>query len=289
MQAFYTLAQQCKVLKLRIYIQFEQATVLPAFKGSMLHGWLGHAIKHIDERVFFALYGEHESQQPKPYVICPNEDHKTHWQEKELYYFDILLIGEVTTFAEILLEAIKYGQTLGFGKQKTPFSLVSISSVLPNSEKAGVHILPISQWLTLSEPDITSIELALHFTTPVRLKVHGKVLQHNLPELPFLLKHIARRFTQLCQFWVCDDPELLQACYFNLPILEQYEQQNHTHHEAWQRYSLKENNQIPFGGIKGQVSYYGEISQAIPWLQLGEFMHIGGKTTFGLGKYKLIY
>ncbi|MFT5815044.1 MAG: hypothetical protein ACI9VT_002815, partial [Psychroserpens sp.] len=81
-KALTLLAQQCDLLKLRIYIQFKQSTVLPAFKGSMLHGWLGHAVKHIDERAFFALYGEHDNQQPKPYIICPNEDHKTHWQAK---------------------------------------------------------------------------------------------------------------------------------------------------------------------------------------------------------------
>lgn len=38
----------------------------------------------------------------------------------------------------------------------------------------------------------------------------------------------------------------------------------------------------------GQVSYLGEIANARPWLQLGEQLHIGGKTTFGLGHYTVI-
>ena len=43
-----------------------------------------------------------------------------------------------------------------------------------------------------------------------------------------------------------------------------------------------------FDGLKRQVSYFGEIAPALPWLQIGEKLNVGGKTTFGLGKYQLI-
>ncbi|AOW76260.1 hypothetical protein A3Q34_04935 [Colwellia sp. PAMC 20917] len=288
MQALTLLAQQCDLLKLRIYIQFKQSTVLPAFKGSMLHGWLGHAVKHIDERAFFALYGEHDNQQPKPYIICPNEDHKTHWQAKEVYYFDIVLIGQITQLAPTVFKALEYGQKLGFGSQKTPFSLISVSSLLPGKIKAGIHITSLLDWLTISPDAFEQRELAVNFITPVRLKFHGKILQNQAPNLPLLLKQISRRFSQLCQFWVCDEPELLRALYQELPVLGEHEQSDHIYFENWERFSLKEQRQLPFGGLKGQVSYYGEIAQALPWLQIGEQLSIGGKTTFGLGKYQLI-
>ena len=79
MKALTLIAQQCDLLKLRIHIQLKKETILPAFKGSMLHGWLGHALKHVDDRAYHALYGEHDNQQPKPYIICPSEDHKTQY------------------------------------------------------------------------------------------------------------------------------------------------------------------------------------------------------------------
>jgi hypothetical protein len=56
----------------------------------------------------------------------------------------------------------------------------------------------------------------------------------------------------------------------------------HAYFEDWQRYSKKEQVNLPFGGLKGQVSYCGDIAQALPLLTIGQHLHIGGKTTFGL-------
>ena len=74
--AFHFLAERFSLLKLRVYVQFQQGTELPSFKGSMLHGWFGHAIKAVDEHAFFVLYGSHGNQQPKPYLVCPSDDLK---------------------------------------------------------------------------------------------------------------------------------------------------------------------------------------------------------------------
>lgn len=289
MRALTLFAQQCDLLKLRIYIQFKQDTVLPVYKGSTLHGWLGHALKHVDERAYFVLYGDHAGQQPKPYVICPNEDHKTHWQANEVYYFDIMLIGQVTQLAPVLLKAVEYGQKLGFGSHKKPFQLLSVSSLLPGKIKAGLHVCSLIDWLTIIPETFEQQEVAINFVNPVRLTVQNKLLQHQAPNLTLLLKQVSRRLGLLCQFWVCDEPELINALYQELPILGDYEQNDHTYFESWHRPSLKEKIKLPFGGLKGQVSYYGEISASLPWLQAGQQLHIGSKTTFGLGAYQLIF
>ncbi|MGH8590087.1 MAG: CRISPR system precrRNA processing endoribonuclease RAMP protein Cas6, partial [Gammaproteobacteria bacterium] len=41
------------------------------------------------------------------------------------------------------------------------------------------------------------------------------------------------------------------------------------------------------GGLLGQITYRGDLSPFLPWLALGEWMHIGGKTSFGLGRYTI--
>jgi CRISPR/Cas system endoribonuclease Cas6 (RAMP superfamily) len=44
---------------------------------------------------------------------------------------------------------------------------------------------------------------------------------------------------------------------------------------------------MSFGGLLGEIGYAGELAPFIPWLTLGQWTGIGGKTSFGLGLYNL--
>lgn len=300
--AFQTLASRFSLLKLRIYVQFQQDTEQPSFKGSMLHGWFGHAIKAVDEHAFFILYGNHENLQPKPYIVRPNEDLKTQWRKNEIYHFDIILVGDAIRFGESVVEACRYGQKLGLGPKRTPFSLISLCSITPYALKAGLHSTQLSDWLIASpvlepqrydgEPQRydgePQVEIAIHYQTPIRLKSAGNIIKNRVPGLDEWLNHIIRRWKTLSEFWVTSSDELFNQLYQELPLLGDYETHAHLYFEDWQRYSHKERNHLPFGGLKGQVSYFGDISPSVPWLMVGQQLHIGGKTTFGLGYYDLI-
>ncbi len=290
--ALYHLASNFKLLKLKVFIQLEQDTVFPAFKGSMLHGWFGHALKQADEQAFFICYGEHSAQQPKPYLICPSDDHKTHWHQGELFSFEISLFGDATKLIDPIVIALKLGEKMGLGSMRTPFKVISISTITANGLKTGAHVLTLEHYLVnkLDEmPELNRIELALAISTPMRLKYNGQVVKKQAPPLEFWINAILRRLTQLSRFWVTDNQDLLNDLYAQRPRISHCETTSHCYFEDWQRFSKKEQSNLPFGGLKGQVSYYGEISQALPLLILGEQLHLGGKTTFGLGKYQLIH
>ncbi|MEN9464696.1 MAG: hypothetical protein RL217_877, partial [Pseudomonadota bacterium] len=64
---------------------------------------------------------------------------------------------------------------------------------------------------------------------------------------------------------------------------------NSSYFEDWQRYSNSHQQFLPFGGLLGEFSYQGDIYNALDWLKVGQVLQIGGKTSFGLGCYKLIY
>lgn len=286
--AFEYLSQEFSLVKLRFYIQFQEAALLPSFKGSMLHGWFGHALKAVDERAFHVLYGSHDQQQPKPYAVCPNDDLKQDWHKHEIYHFDIVLFGQACQLAQVVIDTANYGQKLGLGAHKTRFTLLSVCSVLPSSLKAGVHINTLKDWLPSNiESLATTKEIALHYRTPVRIKALGKIVQ-QAPRLDEWLNHILRRWSQLTCFWVLEDQDLFNQLYDERPRIGDYDMISHVYFEDWQRYSKKDKQHLPFGGLKGQVSYCGDIAQALPLLSVGQQLHLGGKTTFGLGAYQLI-
>ena len=41
-------------------------------------------------------------------------------------------------------------------------------------------------------------------------------------------------------------------------------------------------------GVIGTVSYEGDISEFMSLLKLGEYVHVGKGTSFGLGKYEIL-
>ncbi|PID41618.1 MAG: hypothetical protein CSB48_13870 [Proteobacteria bacterium] len=288
--ALHHLASRFPLLKLRVTLAFQHDTVLPAFKGSMLHGWFGHALKRSDEQAFHICYGEHDQQQPKPYIICPNNDHKTHWHKGELYDFDLTLFGSAIRLQDAIVTALTLGEKMGLGDQRTPFEIISIASCTAAGLKPGLIPSTLSDYMAQSDFDPFfegNMELAIQMITPVRLKYRGEIVKRHAPGLGAWCNHILRRLSQLSRFWVIDDDELLDAIFNERPPLREQEMTSHCYYEDWQRFSLKQKAQLPFGGLKGQVSFYGEINHAIPLLKIGEQLHLGGKTTFGLGKYQL--
>lgn len=56
----------------------------------------------------------------------------------------------------------------------------------------------------------------------------------------------------------------------------------------WPRYSPREDAWMRYGGWLGEITYEGDIGPFVPLLRLGEWLHVGGKSVFGLGRYRMI-
>lgn len=295
--AFETLVHSFNVLKLHISVQFQHNVRLPEYKGSMLHGWFGQALKNHDSNAYQVLYAINDNQShPKPYIICPNEDHKQDWKKGEILSFEISLLGDAIGLANNVIDALRYCKRYGFGEDRHDMVITSIASVTPFGLRAGIHPYSLSNWIEYSGFDPYhegDKEIALTFLTPTLLKKrsdNNKASSINEHELSlFDISNAAlRRLTQLSSFWLVDNQELTNAVYDERPTVFKCETDRHLHVEDWQRHSIKHNKKLPFGGLKGQISFYGEVNHLIPLLKVGEMLHIGSKTTFGLGKYKVI-
>ena len=44
---------------------------------------------------------------------------------------------------------------------------------------------------------------------------------------------------------------------------------------------------MKMGGFIGSITFEGDFKSYLPFLLLGEYIHVGKGTSFGLGKYKI--
>lgn len=283
----HTLAARFPYLQLRFFLRLHQGGRLPAFKGSLWHGWLGHMVKG-NSPLYHLLYGEHEGQQPKPYVIRTDGNRQEQWQAGELITFDVILLGAATQAAEHLIAHLSKTACCGLGFERLGVSIHSVATVTPQGLQPGLHHGVLADWLS-AKPLTLWHEVALQLESPLRMKYQGQIVKQGPLPLSFLLEQIARRWSLLTHFWVDDHPHWRTLLQQALPNLGDHQTQGTCLRvEDWQRYSVRQKEHLPFGGLTGQLCYQGDIAPALFWLQIGERLHIGGKTTFGLGQYQLI-
>lgn len=275
-----------KILKLAVLLQLQDDCTLPAYKGSMWHGWLGNALRVVNDAVFNQLYQSLGGEQPKPYAISPGDNAKTQWRKHEFIEFGITLFGEAVKHATTLVHALQAGQVMGIGSSRTALKLVMLSNLSPTGPV--LHIQPYRLADYLQPVPAAQEQMALHLLTPLRVKHLGKVLKTQESLTPALvIATIRRRLLQLNRYWGTVTETELEAM-MTRPIATVSGCYGSVYYEDWQRFSLKQHEFLPFGGLTGVLFFEGVPAEAYQWFQLAALLQIGGKTTFGLGCLKVV-
>jgi CRISPR/Cas system endoribonuclease Cas6 (RAMP superfamily) len=55
----------------------------------------------------------------------------------------------------------------------------------------------------------------------------------------------------------------------------------------WERYSNRQETRMKMGGFMGEITYEGDFEPFLPYIRLGEYMHVGKGSSFGLGRYEV--
>ena len=126
-------------------------------------------------------------------------------------------------------------------------------------------------------------EIELAFLTPTSIKVNGK-WTNNLTFEHFI-RNLLRRIRFLSYFHCGEDLDIDAR-----GLIEASTSVDHDSRLKWlrrDRYSYRAEKSVPMGGFIGKVRFEGKLEPFLPFIYLGEYLHIGHHTAFGFGQYRL--
>jgi hypothetical protein len=301
-----------------VYQAGKEGVILPPFKGSVFRGAFGHVFKEMfcfcpnqnhknSEHMSDCIYGyifetkpsedsavlkKYESV-PRPFIIEPPLDEKQYYYPGERITLDFLLFGKAVKYFPYFISTLKKMGEIGIGRGKHTLFLKQVflqdlqgyltKCVYDDHDGIVKQIQPVSVGSivnrTIKNQEISKCKV--YFITPTRMKWEGSYILE--PEFHIVLRNTVRRITSLLYFH--------HDTLLDIDFRSMYEEaskikliQQKVEWKDWERYSNRQQERIKLGGIVGEATYLGELTPYLPWLYLGEMVHIGKNAVFGLGK-----
>ncbi len=127
--------------------------------------------------------------------------------------------------------------------------------------------------------------ITVSLRTPLRIRFDGQITD-NL-EFHVLLRNLLRRIASLSYFHCGKRLDVdFRGLIENSRAVRQTASDIYWY--DWKRYSTRQEEWMSLGGVIGSVLYEGDMSDFMVLLRLGEYVHVGKGTSFGLGKYEMV-
>jgi hypothetical protein len=230
---------------------------------------------------------------PRPFVLEPPVEIKTDYSPGERLDFNLVLIGRAIDYLPYFVVVFREMGQAGLGRGRRPFILEEVTALgLEQTDLLYTRATNTVRSIDLSYSGATLIaqtslqgnQLRVEFETPIRLVDGGR--QAEVPEFHIFFRQALRRISALAYF---HHGHSLDADYAGLAERSRRVTlvENKTRRHGYERFSRRQNQRINMGGLVGTAVYEGNLAEFLPWLALGEHVHVGKNTVFGLGKYRI--
>lgn len=288
--------------------------ILPTYKGSTLRGGFGNAFKKIVcvarekicdhcllkgkcvySYVFETPLPPDTSKMrkypfaPHPFIITPPLEKNRIYKKGESICFELTLIGRSIEYLPYFIFTFEELGKLGLGKGRGGYQLEEVKcqeeTVYSSRTKTLRDVYKIVGIKDLGLPATHLPALQLNFLTPTRVKFDGKLT----PTLEFhvSIRSLLRRISLLSYFH-CGEELSLDFQDIIKKSRDVFTEKSDLSWIDWERYSNRQEVKMKLGGFMGSISFKGEIGPFLPLLFLGEYVHVGKGTSFGLGKYRIL-
>lgn len=303
----------------RLTLEAVDKLYLPAYKGSALRGGFGHTFRRVacplkrktcddceisSKCVYSYIF---ETNPPKddhflrnirdkvahPYIIRPPLDERENYAPGEELVFELVLIGKAIDYIPYFAYTFIHMGENGLGRGKGKFMLKSIDSMGLNGDDKRIYCRGDEVLKNTNRP-ITCKDLMEYFPPSdkctfqflTRLELKEK---RKYPEIHFgtLFRRLLARITTLAQLHCGIDCEKLDFSGLSHAADEIKTVNSNLHWEHAVRYSSRQMQRMPFGGLLGGITFEGDLASFWPFILLGEWVHVGKKTSFGLGRYEI--
>jgi hypothetical protein len=301
----------------RFKCRLESEAQLPVYKGSTFRGVFGRALKQVVcalkrqecptcllrwECLYPAVFeptltisqvkNNGQSPVPHPYVLQPPPEKQVAYEKGAPFNFNLLLFGKTNERLAYFIYALDRMGQIGIGKKikgrRASFLLESVESsgreIYSHGDQklSGNHTFQDIRLEPNEQTNRKANSITIAFNTPLRLK-HKNSLSNKLP-FHILVRAMLRRSSSLMQAYDNGEPML------DYPGMVHRAQGIRTIDstltwEDWRRYSLRQDQDMMMGGIRGSVTYGGNLDEFLPLIDFCSHVHLGKQTTFGLGRF----
>lgn len=259
----------------------------------------------------------HTARMPHPFVLEPPLGTQRVYTPEDRLVVHLVLIGQALEWLPYFVFTFEELGRVGIGQRRGRYRLEEVSSLketltTPVFSGTTRRFLGPGQRTTFAElwhPEASVEAVEVEFLTCARVVQQGHM--RVAVAFPLLFGALLRRTALLMYahggggtlpltagravdvlavvryFYarMAQQAEERQAIRDAFGMAEQVTMTSHSlRWEDWERYSTRQDTHMKLGGVIGPVRYHGPLGAFLPYLRLGEYIHVGKNTVFGLGQ-----
>lgn len=306
-----------QLARYRFYWKVSSSLVLPEYAGSTLRGVYGRALRDVacvtrarecqgcvlfdrcpypilfEPKWLSGLAGRQDGTPVlAPYAIEPEFPGATRLVPGDSYVFDmVLMTPQALERLPVIIAAWQRAFSKGVGPAWGKATLLRVNqivhgdSAVPVYECAVAGVQPHSAQVVVpyfSGP--VDVDLAL--VTPLRITRQGRLVREDRITAAIFLRQLIRRISFMINAHNPGFYPLAQIHQLNELADSVVEGRRELRWEDCKRYSMRQQQQVPLGGVMGRWQFLQVPAPLLPFLYVGQWLHNGKGAVFGLGRYQ---
>lgn len=216
---------------------------------------------------------------------------ESRYRPGDRYAFDMVLMTPAA-IAQLPLIMATWRQAFahGVGPQDGKAELLRVEHLAPEEPANNIYSSASPQLqrhkVALAMPKFSQTEyVQLHLQTPLRIAHQGRLIREPAMSASLFLRHLIRRVSfQACaqqtDAFSLDDIHQLNA------LADQVQEgERQLRWCDWERNSSRQKQKMKLGGLIGHWQLLQVPPPLLPFIYLGQWVHVGKECAFGLGQY----